>query len=63
MPTPPLGVLALPTHVGQVSPFGEHGVKEPSEPDALTLSFGADLVHPIVPIPGADQRQAVGSDR
>src|SRR4029453_7424029 len=63
MASPPLGALVLPTRVSQVSPFGEHGVKEPPEPDALPLTAGAHLVHPVVPITRTYQRQAVNSDR
>ena len=54
--TPSLGALALPASVGQVGPSGQNGVQEPPEPDALTLAFGAHLVHPIVPVPRTHQR-------
>src|SRR4030095_5318670 len=47
---PPLGALALLASVSQVSPFGQNGVKEPPEPDALALPAHAHLVHPVVPI-------------
>ena len=32
---------------------------EPAVPDALALAVGADLVHAVVPVAGAHQRQAV----
>ena len=35
------------------------GVQEPAQPDALALARLADAVHAVVPVAGADQRQAV----
>ena len=37
-------------------------VQEPAEPDALPLAVLADPVHAVVPVAGADQRQAVRAD-
>ena len=54
--TPSLGALTLAARVGQHRPFGQNGVHEPSEPDALALPRRAHFVHPIVPIPGPHQR-------
>ena len=34
-------------------------MQEPREPDALALTLVADAVHAIVPVAGADQRQAM----
>ena len=42
---------------------GQGGVQEPAEPDALALALVADPVHAVVPVAGADQRQAVRADR
>ncbi len=42
--------------------LGEHGMEEPAEPDALATPLVADPVHPVVPVAGADQRQAVRTD-
>src|SRR2546426_12356439 len=38
-------------------------LKEPAEPDALPLPFGAHEVHPVVPVPGPHQRETVAPDR
>ena len=38
-------------------------MKEPAEPDALALAAGADQIKAVVPVPRADQRQAVATDR
>jgi hypothetical protein len=35
--------------------------EQPAEPDALALAALADPVHAVVPVAGADQRQAVGA--
>jgi hypothetical protein len=40
----------------------ERRVEEPSEPHALASPPVADAVHPVVPITGADQRQAMLAD-
>ena len=37
----------------------ERRVEQPAEPDALALAQFADAVHAVVPVAGADQRQAV----
>ena len=38
-------------------------VQEPAEPDALAAACDADAIHAVVPIAGAEQRQAVRADR
>jgi hypothetical protein len=43
MPTPPLGALAFPTSVSQVSPFGENG-QEAVQP--LDVEFPASALKP-----------------
>ena len=40
----------------------ERRVQEPGEPDALAAPRLADAVHAVVPVAGADQRQAVFAD-
>ncbi len=35
--------------------------EQPAEPDALALAALADPVHAVVPVAGADQRQAMGA--
>src|ERR687894_323192 len=40
----------------------QQGRQEPSKPDALTMTLCSDLVHPIVPVTRADQRQPMGAD-
>src|ERR1700722_17369750 len=37
-------------------------LQEPAESDALAFALLADAVHPVVPVAGAEQRQAVLSD-
>ena len=40
----------------------QRGVQKPAEPDALAAARGADPVHAVVPVAGAEQRQAVRAD-
>ena len=37
----------------------QRGVQEPAEPDAFAAAVFADAIHAVVPVAGADQRQAV----
>ena len=37
----------------------ERGVQEPAQPHALAAAVLADAVHAVIPVAGADQRQAV----
>ncbi len=60
---PLLGALPFPAGAGQRRPLGKDRMQEPPEPDALPFPLGAHFVHPVVPIPGAHQRQAVRADR
>ena len=55
--------LSFAAGFGDRRPLGEGRVQEPAEPDALAPALGADSIHPIVPVAGADQRQAVAADR
>src|SRR5580704_9988677 len=41
----------------------ERGVKEPAEPDAFAFTFFPDPIHPVIPVSGPDQGQAVTADR
>src|SRR5437879_43881 len=56
--TPP-----LPPRVAQLRPLCQDRVREPPEPDALPLPFGAHEVHSVVPVPGPHQRETVAPDR
>ena len=58
LPAPgrPRGVAALLGQAGELAQGRQH---EPAVPDALALALGADLVHAVVPVAGAHQRQAV----
>src|SRR5438552_11959978 len=38
-------------------------MEKPAEPDALAFSGFADAVHPVVPVAGAEQGQAVAAER
>src|SRR5574341_1367664 len=38
----------------------EHGMQEPSQPDAFSPSLNADVVHSVIPITSTDQWQSVG---
>ena len=60
---PCCGADRLLARVGERREGGERGVQEPAEPDALALPQFADAVHAVVPVAGADQRQAVGAER
>ena len=50
-------VVAVP--FGQRAEAAEDLAQEEAEPDALAPPFRADEVHAVVPVAGADQRQAV----
>src|SRR5918992_1367100 len=46
-------------HAGNLSEPHEHVVQEKSQPDAFAFSADAHHVHAVVPVPGADQWEAV----
>ena len=60
--SPAVGSARVAPRFGDRDEPGERAVQEPPQPDALALALLADAVHPVVPVAGADQRQAVGAD-
>ena len=56
------GARRLAARLGERREGRERRVQEPAEPDALALAAVADPVHAVVPVAGADQRQAVRAD-
>src|SRR5947207_2096415 len=59
---PPRRAFVLAAHLGLASEFPEGRVQEPPEPDALPAPFATDAIHPVVPVPAADQGKPVDSD-
>ncbi len=51
-----IGVVVLPR---QRAELAQHLDQEEAQPDALALAVDADPIHAVVPVAGADQRQAV----
>ncbi len=47
---------------GDVAKLHQHVVQEKRQPDALALAMDADVVHAVVPVAGAHQRQAVRAE-
>ncbi len=43
----------------QIAEAHEHVVQEKSQPHAFALALHADQIHPVVPVAGTHQRQAV----
>ena len=41
----------------------DRGEQEPSQPDTFTTAVRAHVVHSVIPVPRADQRQAVSAER
>src|SRR5207245_6903784 len=62
MGSPVRGACMLIAPLGQGRERRKRCVEEPAEPDALAFASRADSVHAVVPIPRADQRQAVFAD-
>ena len=61
MGPPPAGPQIVSPCLGQGGEGGEGRVQEPGEPDALARAALAHAVHAVVPVAGADQRQAVAA--
>src|SRR6185437_11112448 len=59
---PGCGSLRLMTGIGQRCETHDGRVEKPAQPDALAATICADAIHPVVPVAGADQRQAVTAD-
>src|ERR1700692_957830 len=54
--------MVFSSRVGNFRKLPQDGMEEPAKPNAFSLAALADAVHPIIPVPGADQRKAVTSD-
>src|SRR3989304_6156196 len=50
-------------HAGNLTEPHEHFIQEKTQPDALALAVHAYNVHAVVPVTGADERQAVHAER
>ena len=55
-------VSAAPRALGDGREAQQRGVQEPAEPNAFAAPRDADPIHAVVPIAGAEQRQAVRAD-
>ena len=63
MVSPRAGALPVFPALGVGGEGLEIGEQEPAQPDALALAGRSHAVHPVVPVPGAHERQAVAADR
>ena len=52
----------VPTRRAERLEAAQHVVEEERHPDALAAPLASDAVHAVVPVPGAHERKAVGSD-
>src|SRR6185312_5843498 len=62
MVAPAAGTFAIAALLGDRCQRGDGGQEEPAQPAAFTAAGGAHGVHAVVPVAGADQRQAMRAD-
>src|SRR4029453_4157815 len=56
-----IGIVGLVAPLRQFCECLQHADEEPSVPNPLALSVGANLIHAVVPVAGAHERQSVGT--
>src|ERR1043166_5528282 len=60
LPTP-IRIFSLAARLSQVCKRFQNGDEEPPVPNTLALSKCADLIHAVVPIASAHERQSMGT--